>query len=50
MLLYDCEYVEVYSKNFILLNKIEENIKRNGFLDIQYWDEYNKERKVLDIV
>lgn len=50
MLLYDCEYVEVYSKNFILLNKIEENIKKNGFLDIQYWDEYNKERKVLDIV
>ena len=49
LLIYDCEYVEIFAKDLVVIDAIYSNALNNGFLEIEYITEKNDERTKMDI-
>ncbi|MGO5549103.1 DUF2691 family protein [Wansuia hejianensis] len=50
LLVHDCEYVELYSKDQYTINLIYQRAAANGYKEIEYIMDNNDGRKVLDIL
>lgn len=50
LLIYDCEYVEIYAKELTVIDAIYMNAKNKGFSDLQYITDKNDNRKRMDIL
>lgn len=50
LLIYDCEYVEIYSKDITDLNLLYENALKNNYIEIGYITGNNDGRTKMDIL
>lgn len=50
LLVYDCEYVEIYSKNIATIDAIYQRAKANGYNNIEYITDMNDGRTKMDIL
>lgn len=50
LLIYDCEFVEIFSKDLAVTNKLYENAVQNNFTQIEYITDENDYRTSMDIL
>ena len=50
MLVYDCEYVEIYSKRKDVIDGIYQNISANGYKNIEYITDTNDRRTTMNVL
>lgn len=50
LLVYDCEYVEIYSKSSLEIKELYENAKKASFTNVQYILEEERDRFCMDIL
>lgn len=49
ILIYDCKYVEIYSKNEMEIYAIYQSAKNNKYMNISYITENNRDRNIMNI-
>lgn len=49
LLIYDCEFVEIYAKEQNVIIAIYDNAQNNNFIEIEYITDANDGRKIMDI-
>jgi len=50
ILVYDCEYVEIYTKDLDITNALYRNAFNQGFTEVEYITEINDNRTKIDIL
>lgn len=50
LLMYDCDFVEIYAKEQYIIYEIYKNAQRNNFMEIKYICDTNDERKTMDVL
>lgn len=50
ILIYDCNYIELFSKEKDIIQSIYANLKEKDFAEVEYITDKNDERYVLDIL
>lgn len=49
LLIYDCEFVEIYAKEQSVISAMYDNARKNNFMEIEYITDVNDGRKEMDI-
>lgn len=50
LLIYDCEYVEIYSKDDKVIGELLENARSNGYENIEYITDTNDRRTAMNVL